>query len=208
MIKPFYEADGVGGGAPPAPVTTPAAEPTAEPTGGVQNIMEALDSAAPATPPAEPAPAAEPTVPEQYTFNLGEGLTISDEQQARLTEIAKSANMTQETVDALLEMHSNIMLDTIRQAEDQKNGWVKECHEQGLADKVHLGYAKKCLDTFGGDKATQVLVDTGAINHPEVQRMLQRIGALISEDTGATGGGNPTPKPLSDAEIMFPNSKY
>ena len=207
MIKPFYEADGVGGGALPAPVTTPAAEPTAEPTGGVQNIMAALDGA-PATPPAEPAPAAEPTVPEQYTFNLGEGLTISDEQQARLTEIAKSANMTQETVDALLEMHSNIMLDTIRQAEDQKNGWVKECHEQGLADKVHLGYAKKCLDTFGGGKATQVLVDTGAINHPEVQRMLQRIGALISEDTGATGGGNPTPKPLSDAEIMFPNSKY
>lgn len=207
MIKPFYEADGVGGGALPAPVTTPAAEPTAEPTGGVQNIMTALDGA-PATPPAEPAPAAEPTVPEQYTFNLGEGLTISDEQQARLTEIAKSANMTQETVDALLEMHSNIMLDTIRQAEDQKNGWVKECHEQGLADKVHLGYAKKCLDTFGGGKATQVLVDTGAINHPEVQRMLQRIGALISEDTGATGGGNPTPKPLSDAEIMFPNSKY
>ncbi len=206
MIKPFYEADGVGGGGAPATPAEPATPPAAEPTGGVQNIMAALDGA-PATP-AEPAPAAEPTVPEQYTFNLGEGLTISDEQQARLTEIAKSANMTQETVDALLEMHSNIMLDTIRQAEDQKNGWVKECHEQGLADKVHLGYAKKCLDTFGGGKATQVLVDTGAINHPEVQRMLQRIGALISEDTGATGGGNPTPKPLSDAEIMFPNSKY
>lgn len=206
MIKPFYEADGVGGGGAPATPAEPATPPAAEPTGGVQNIMAALDGA-PATP-AEPAPAAEPTVPEQYTFNLGEGLTISDEQQARLTEIAKNANMTQETVDALLEMHSNIMLDTIRQAEDQKNGWVKECHEQGLADKVHLGYAKKCLDTFGGGKATQVLVDTGAINHPEVQRMLQRIGALISEDTGATGGGNPTPKPLSDADIMFPNSKY
>lgn len=206
MIKPFYEADGVGGGGAPATPAEPATPPAAEPTGGVQNIMAALDGA-PATP-AEPAPAAEPTVLEQYTFNLGEGLTISDEQQARLTEIAKNANMTQETVDALLEMHSNIMLDTIRQAEDQKNGWVKECHEQGLADKVHLGYAKKCLDTFGGGKATQVLVDTGAINHPEVQRMLQRIGALISEDTGATGGGNPTPKPLSDADIMFPNSKY
>lgn len=207
MIKPFYEADGAGGGGAPATAAEPAAAtpPAAEPTGGVQNIMAALDGA-PATL-AEPAPAA-PATPEQYTFNLGEGLTISDEQQARLTEIAKSANMTQETVDALLEMHSNIMLDTIRQAEDQKNGWVKECHEQGLADKVHLGYAKKCLDTFGGGKATQVLVDTGAINHPEVQRMLQRIGALISEDTGATGGGNPTPKPLSDADIMFPNSKY
>lgn len=206
MIKPFYEADGVGGGGAPATPAEPATPPAAEPTGGVQNIMAALDGA-PATP-AEPAPAAEPTVPEQYTFNLGEGLTISDEQQARLTEIAKSANMTQETVDALLEMHSNIMLDTIRQAEDQKNGWVKECHEQGLADKVHLGYAKKCLDTFGGGKATQVLVDTGAINHPEVQRMLQRIGALISEDTGATGGGTPTPKPLTDEQLMFPNSKY
>lgn len=207
MIKPFYEADGVGGGggapAEPAPATPPAAEPT----GGVQNIMAELDGTS-ATPAAEPAPAAEPTVPEKYNFNLGEGLTISDEQKARLTEIAKSNNMTQETMDALLEMHSNIMLDTIRQAEDQKNGWARECHEQGLADKVHLGYAKKCLDTFGGGKATQVLVDTGAINHPEVQRMLQRIGALISEDTGATGGGNPTPKPLSDADLMFPNSKY
>lgn len=195
-FKPFFEADGgAAGGAPPmggGEPANPPANPPADPTpGGAAG--------------GEPAP---PAAPEQYAFNLGEGLTISDEQKSALTEIAKKANLTQESVDALLKMHSDIMLDTIRQAEDQKNGWVKECHEQGLADKVHLGYAKKCLDTFGGGKATQVLVDTGAINHPEVQRMLQRIGALISEDTGATGGGNPTPKPLSDAEIMFPNSKY
>ncbi len=206
-FRPFFEADGgAAGGAPPmgggepAPANPPApADPT---PGGVQNIMANLDGGAAG---GEPAP---PAAPEQYAFNLGEGLTISDEQKTALTEIAKKANLTQESVDALLKMHSDIMLDTIRQAEDQKNAWAKQCVEQGIGDKVHLGYAKKCVDTFGGGGAMQALVDTGAINHPEVQRMLQRIGELITEDTGAVGGGAAAPKQLTDAELMFPNSKY
>ena len=206
MIKPFYEADGgAAGGAPPMggePPANPPANPPADPTpGGVQNIMANLDGGAAG---GEPASA----VPEQYAFNLGEGLTISDEQKTALTEIAQKANLTQESVDALLKMHSDIMLDTIRQAEDQKNAWAKQCIEQGIGDKVHLGYAKKCVDTFGGGGAMQALVDTGAINHPEVQRMLQRIGELITEDTGAVGGGAAAPKQLTDAELIFPNSKY
>lgn len=199
-----YEADGAGGGTPPTP-EPPAAPPAppAEPQpGGVQNIMDGLNDGS-GTPPAPEPPAA----PESYVFNLGEGLTISDELKTKFTDIAKKANLTQESVDALLEMHSDIMLDTIRQAENQKNEWAKQCQEQGIADREHLGYAKKCIDTFGGGGAMQVLVDTGAINHPEVQRMLQRIGSLISEDNGATGG-NPPPKEKSDADLMFPNSKY
>lgn len=194
-----YEADGADvGGTPPAPEPAPA---TPEPQpGGVQNIMDGLTDGGGA--PQEPVAA-----PENYVFNLGEGLTISDELKTQFTDIAKKANLTQESVDALLEMHSNIMLDTIRQAENQKNEWAKQCQEQGIADRQHLGYAKKCIDTFGGGEAMQALVDTGAINHPEVQRMLQCIGSLISEDNGATGG-NPPPKEKTDADIMFPNSKY
>ena len=205
-LQPFYEADGgaAGGGTPPAggePAPGGAAGGETPPAGGVQNIMDQLDGGAAG---GESAPGA----PEEYVFNLGEGLTISDELKTSLTEIARNANISQETMDALLKMHSDVMLDTIRQAEKQKNEWAKQCQEQGLADKVHLGYAKKCVDTFGGGKAMQVLVDTGAINHPEVQRMLQRIGELITEDTGASGGGNPAPQALTDEQLMFPNSKY
>lgn len=217
----FYEADGGSGGgtaagAPPAqpPATppagggTPPAQPPANPPANppAQNVMDILDGGG--TPPAQ-SPATPPAgAPEKYVFNLGEGLTISEEQQTALTEIARNANMNQETLDALLKMHSDIMLDTIRQAENQRNEWAKQCHEQGLADKVHIGYAKKCIETFGGGEAMQALVDTGAANHPAVQRMLQRIGELITEDNGGGGDGKPPAQQIKDADLIFPNSQY
>lgn len=192
IIKQLFEADGAGGGGAPEPTPAPAPEPTPEPT---------------------PAPAPTPAsnvfdaVPEEYAFNLGEGLTISDEQKTAFTAIAKEANMTQAQVDAVLKMHSDIMLDAIRQAEDQRNEWAKECGKQGLLTQQNIGYAKKCIETFGGSEAMQALVDTGAANHPAVQKMLQKIGALISEDNGA-GGDKPAQQQVSDADLMFPNSQY
>ena len=147
-----------------------------------------------------------PVVPESYEFNLGEGLTITDELKGKFTEIAKGAKLTQEQANALIDMHSSILLDYMHKTEAKVNGWVDECQKAGYLSEENLGYAKSAINYFGGSDAMNALVETGAINHPAVFKMVMTIGQLIAED--APPKGEPPKGPKSSADILFPNSKY
>lgn len=147
-------------------------------------------------------------VPESYEFNLGEGLTITDEQKTAFTAIAKEAKLSQAQADSLLKMHSEIINGYMHSAEDAIEKNIAECQKLGLTTQENLGFAKTAVDTFGGSEAMQVLIDTGAINHPAVCKLFVTIGQLISEDKPAdthVGGGKGT---LRAEDILFPNSKY
>lgn len=147
-------------------------------------------------------------VPENYEFNLGEGLTITDEQKTAFTAIAKDAKLSQAQADSLLKMHSEIINGYMHAAEDAIEKNIAECQKLGLTSQENLGFAKTAVDTFGGSEAMQVLIDTGAINHPAVCKLFVTIGQLISEDKPAdthVGGGKGTPRA---EDILFPNSKY
>lgn len=149
----------------------------------------------------------ESVVPEEYEFKLGEGLSISDELKARFTKVAKEAKLTQAQADALMDMHSETMLELIKAGENQAAEWEAECGKQGLLSKEKLGYAVETLNVFGGDEAKRVLIETGAANHPAVMKMLQTIGELIHEDTNKEGA-NKTPEKEDLGAILFSNSKY
>ena len=147
-------------------------------------------------------------VPENYEFNLGEGLTITDEQKTAFTAIAKDAKLTQAQADSLLKMHSEIINGYMHAAEDANEKNVAECEKLGLTSQENLGFARTAVNTFGGSEAMQVLIDTGAINYPAVCKLFVTIGQLISEDKPAdthVGGGKGTPRA---EDILFPNSKY
>ena len=147
-------------------------------------------------------------VPENYEFNLGEGLTITDEQKTAFTAIAKDAKLTQAQAGSLLKMHSEIINGYMHAAEDANEKNVAECEKLGLTSQENLGFARTAVNTFGGSEAMQVLIDTGAINHPAVCKLFVTIGQLISEDKPAdthAGGGKGTPRA---EDILFPNSKY
>lgn len=153
---------------------------------------------------------AEAQIPETYEFNLGEGLTITDEQKTAFTSIAKEAKLTQAQADSLLKMHSEIINGYMHQAEETIEKNIAECQKQGLTTKENLGYAKAAVDMFGGSEAMNVLVETGAINHPAVCKLFITVGQLISEDKSPDshiGGGN-TINQSQLADILFPNSKY
>ena len=149
----------------------------------------------------------EPQIPESYEFNLGEGLTITDEQKTAFTAIAKDAKLTQAQADSLLKMHSEIVNGYMHEAEEANEKNIAECEKQGLITKENLGFAKAAVDTFGGSEAMNVLVQTGAINHPAVCKMCIEIGRLLGEDNPPDthiGGG----KSLRPEDVLFPNSKY
>lgn len=152
-----------------------------------------------------------PQVPESYEFNLGEGLTITDEQKEAFTTIAKEAKLTQGQADSLLKMHSEIINSYMHEAEAAIEKNIAECEKQGLTTKENLGYAKAAVDMFGGSEAMQALIDTGAINHPAVCKLFVTIGQLISEDKPPDthiGSGGKQINQTQLADIMFPNSKY
>lgn len=145
---------------------------------------------------------------ENYEFNLGEGLTITDEQKTAFTAIAKDAKLSQAQADSLLKMHSEIINGYMHAAEDAVEKNIAECQKLGLTSQENLGFARTAVNTFGGSEAMQVLIDTGAINHPAVCKLFVTIGQLISEDKPAdthVGGGKGTPRA---EDILFPNSKY
>lgn len=147
-------------------------------------------------------------VPENYEFNLGEGLTITDEQKTAFTAIARDAKLSQAQADSLLKMHSEIINGYMHAAEDAVEKNIAECEKLGLTSQENLGFARTAVNTFGGSEAMQVLIDTGAINHPAVCKLFVTIGQLISEDKPAdthVGGGKGTPRA---EDILFPNSKY
>lgn len=146
-------------------------------------------------------------VPENYEFNLGEGLTITDEQKTAFTAIAKDAKLSQSQADSLLKMHSEIINGYMHAAEDAVEKNIAECEKLGLTSQENLGFARTAVNTFGGSEAMQVLIDTGAINHPAVCKLFVTIGQLISEDKPADThvGGKGTPRA---EDILFPNSKY
>ena len=186
-----------GEGTPPA---TPPETPPQSPPEGQQDTP-------PATPPENPFgfQQQETVVPETYEFNLPEGLTVSDEQKAAFTAVAKEAKMTQEQANSLLKMHADIVMEQQRQAEEIKNQWMNECAKKGLNTPENLAAAKIAVDTFGGDDAMNALIESGAAYHPAVQAFLQRIGHLLKEDNAPDGKAATQP---SAADVLFANSKY
>lgn len=188
---------------------------------GQKSIFDGAGSAGDAGAGKEPSPSGEgagagggegtPQVPESYEFNLGEGLTITDEQKTAFTAIAKEAKLTQGQADSLLKMHSEIINSYMHEAEEAIEKNIAECEKQGLTTKENLGYAKAAIDTFGGGAAMQALIDTGAINHPAVCKLFVTIGQLISEDKPPDthiGSGGKQINQSQLADILFPNSKY
>lgn len=177
--------------------------------GGSKSVFDNPDGSGDASGDGNPADAGGAgEVPESYEFNLGEGLTITDEQKTAFTAIAKDAKLSQAQADSLLKMHSEIINGYMHAAEDAIEKNIAECQKLGLTSQENLGFAKTAVDTFGGSEAMQVLIDTGAINHPAVCKLFVNIGQLISEDKPAdthVGGGKGTPRA---EDILFPNSKY
>lgn len=200
----FMEPDGAGSG--DGGIIDNGGAPDTGGTGGAKpNIFDNLVD--PPNDPPTPPPDNTPSVPEEYEFKLGEGLSISDALKERFTKVAKEASLSQEQVNALMDMHSETMMEVIQAGEKQASDWEAECKEQGLLTKEKLGYAVEALNVFGGDDAKRVLIETGAANHPAVMRMLQSIGELIHEDTNKEGDNKPQSKEDLGA-ILFANSKY
>lgn len=207
--------------APGAPAAAPIAAPAAGAPAGEQpgqageaaktpEQIEADRVAAEAAAKAGEKPAG---APEKYEpFTPPEGGTLDQTVMDQFSEAARELNLPQDAAQKLVDKMAPIMAQRqVEQVQQVSAQWAAEC----VADKEFGGaqleqskvLAAKAMKQFATPEFTAMLNESGLGNHPELMRMMVKVGRTISEEAVVTGGvpasGNRIRTP---AEVLYPAS--
>lgn len=207
---------------PAAPVVTPPAVPpvTPAPAPGTPPLAPVTP---PVTPPAEPKPPTEPAkppvpvtpaaVPTDYDLKLPEGSLLSPEDLAATLKESKDAGLTKEQAEAkLLTKNEAVKGFNDRQqqvVQQAREEWKSECAKDsefgGESFPQNMELAKRAWDKLASPKLKDMAERTGFGNHPEVVRMMVRVGKMFSEDKIIRGATGSAPDKRAPEDILFGN---
>lgn len=204
-------------GTPAAADTLLTAAPAPAQAEGQPTQPEQTPPADAATPPAEgeakTEEAAPDGAPEEYAdFTLPEGLAFDEEVLGEFKNLAKERNLSQEDAQKFTDLGAKLIqvsqAKTLAQIEAVQRQWFEaaQTDKEFGGDKLteNLAVAKRALDTFGTPELSKMLGDTKQGNHPEVIRLLFRVGNAISEDRLVPSTTRPTES--STAKKLYSNS--
>jgi hypothetical protein len=146
------------------------------------------------------APAA---APETYAdFTRPEGVEIDAEIHGKFTGIAKELGLSQENAQKVYDLGAEMAVKQrsaiIEQIETQAREWeasvASDKEYGGPKLQENMATAKKALDAFATPELKTLLSESRLIHHPEVVRLLHRVGKAISQDTAplpSAAGGTP-----------------
>lgn len=133
---------------------------------------------------------------------LADGMTIDQTMLDAVSPALKEAGVTREGANTLAKSFAKFQADDYdRRMSDwgqTLDGWIKEAQSDeemgGTKWKDTEKRAVAAVERFGNPKLKAYLDASGAGNHPEMIRLFNKIGELISEDTVITsdtkaGGG-------------------
>jgi len=151
-------------------------------------------------------------IPETYEFNMPDGVELDEAKAADFSLMAKDASLTQAQADKFVSLYQKAQADGLEAQQeawqDQLAAWRDEASSDkeigGVKFQENIGLAKKGLDVFGNDALKEALNTSGMGNHPEIIRMLTKIGTAVSDDSFVFGKNAPQEK-RSHADILFPN---
>jgi hypothetical protein len=138
--------------------------------------------------------------PEKYEdFKMPEGVEVDTALVESITPIFKDLNLNQDQAQKIIDYYSKEVLP--RQSEQINQQWDKiraDWETQAKADKEYGGekfeenfhYAKKAMDQFATPELRSAMDQYGFGNHPEVIRLMVRIGKQMSEDPNLPGRSN------------------
>lgn len=184
-------------GSEPGKQTPPAAETQPTTTTTEKPKTETTTTEKPATDAGKPAE----VVPEKYEFKAPEGTEYAPEVLESFSAAAKKTKLSQEQAQQLIEEMAPALVarqvDQVKAIHDDWRAAASSDAEFG-GDKLaeNLGVARKALETFGTPALRSLLDETGLGNHPEVIRVLFKVGKAISEDKFV---GGHAPAGASDA---------
>lgn len=162
--------------------------------------------------------------PEKYELSIPEGMELDEQALEKFEPLFRETNMTNEQASkfaAAYGEHVNGMVEraqteTVQSLQDQwiqqNKTWqgelLKDKEFGGANAKENFNIAKSVIDKFGGTKEEiteirKAMNQTGAGNHPEIMRLLFRVGKAMQDDkihdNGLENGG----KQKAD---LYPNS--
>lgn len=153
-------------------------------------------------------------VPEdgKYSLTMPEGIELDSELLDALAPEFKEAGLTQAQAQKLADK----FIET-QQARAEKQGetWsatITKWADDAKADKEIGGDkwetskadAQRAIKTLGTPELGAYLNASGGGNHPELIRLMAKVGAMLKEDNPA-GGGDGGGKPAEPAHLLFPS---
>lgn len=147
--------------------------------------------------------------PEKYEFVAPEGSEFSPEALAALSEVSKELDLPQEKAQKIIDKIAPALAEKQANAFKQiQSEWVEgmKSDKEFGGDKLDesLATAQKALKAFGSPELVSFLDGSGLGNHPELARMMIKVGKAISEDRLVTG--NQSVSNGGDARSLYSKS--
>lgn len=160
---------------------------------------------------APPPDAGKPVVPEKYEFKVPEGALLDKADVERIAAYARERGLSQEDAQKVLERDSATLASYAdrqkAQQEEVRDSWAKatETDKELGGEKLRevTETARRVLDRFGSEEFKTQLNETGLGNHPELIRILYRVGKVLSDDRTILGGSTSSAAPKSAAEVIY-----
>ena len=151
----------------------------------------------------EGADAANPKEPEPFELTAPEGYPINEAGLKGLNDLCKSAKLTKEQGEAVLQHMAGNYSAFQEQQQAQGKAWIEEfkADKEFGGDKfdASLADAKKALATFDDSgTVSKMLQETGYGNNPAVLKIFARVGRAMGEDKLPGMSGGAEDKPLWD----------
>jgi hypothetical protein len=152
--------------------------------------------------------------PEAYVdFNMPDGVEMDKERLDAFKPMAKALDLSQEQAQQLIDFDNKRVQADKAASDEYYSNLMTEWQENvrndkeigGTAFDSSLSDAAKAMEAFGSPALYEVLEATGMGNHPEVIRVLARVGKAVKDDMIRTGGTAGAPAAKDPAKILFPN---
>jgi hypothetical protein len=146
--------------------------------------------------------------PESYeSFSLPEGYQVDESKVVEFQSWAKTNNLSQAAAQSAVDMFIQQKEQDAAAVEKAQGEWEDASKTDtefgGNAFDVSIRTAVKTINKFGTPELTDFLNATGIGNHPEIIRIMYRVGQSISEDKIVMGSANATPRTAE--KIMYPD---
>jgi hypothetical protein len=131
---------------------------------------------------------------EDWTLELPEESFVTEEAMKEIEAFAKDNKLSKEAASKLLERENLAVADYINkqdaELEKELKGWrdsvINDPDMGGENLKTTVETARRVVEHFGTEEFISLLSETGYGDHPEVVRVLSRIGKLMSDDSLVT----------------------
>lgn len=154
--------------------------------------------------------------PDKYAdITVPEGMAFDQDTADSLHGLAKKMNLSQDAVNSLIDLQKGLAEKNAaagaKEWEDTKAEWdatVKADAELGgSAYDENMGYVAKARAAFGTPELDNWLDTTELGQHPEVKRLLLRVGKAMGEGKSITGGKQQSSETAADILYDHPSSK-